>query len=137
MRHLRVALPARGASTRCSIPSTSRTRGTPAMVRLEAAFCGFAAAETSHACPTPMQHSSPIVLRPFARTAMASSPSTRAPALSHASLELLRRVNPSLRLLVADNASLVISFLPRVFIAPNVRSVPGPELASLLEDDLH
>jgi hypothetical protein len=68
---------------------------------------------------------------------MASSPSTRASALSHASLELLRRVNPSLRLIVADNASLVISFLHRVFIAPNVRSLAGLELASLLEDDLH
>lgn len=68
---------------------------------------------------------------------MSSPSSTRAPALSHASLELLRRVNPSLRLLIADNAALVISFLHRVFISQNVRSVPGPELAALLEDDLH
>lgn len=75
----------------------------------------------------------------FALPCMAtpSSSSTRAPALSHGSLELLRRVNPTLRLLVADNASLVISFLHRVFIAPNLRSVSGTELVSRLEDDLH
>jgi hypothetical protein len=57
--------------------------------------------------------------------------------MNHASLELLRRAHPSWRLLLADNASLVVSFLHRVFIAPNVRSVSGPELVSLLEDDLH
>ena len=57
--------------------------------------------------------------------------------MKHASLELLRRAHPSWRLLLADNAALVMSFLHRAFIAPNVRSISGPELASQLEDELH
>lgn len=68
---------------------------------------------------------------------MASSPGTQAPTVKHSSLELLRRTHPSWRLLLADHAALVESFLCRVFIAPNVRSISGPELASLLEDELH
>lgn len=68
---------------------------------------------------------------------MPSCPATHAGAMTHASLELLRRSHPSWRLLLADHAALAVSFLHRVFIAPNVRSVPGPELASQLEDELH
>jgi hypothetical protein len=60
-----------------------------------------------------------------------------APSLDHASVELLRRTHPAWGLLRADHAPLVVSFLHRAFIAPNVRSAPGPELASRLDDELH
>lgn len=68
---------------------------------------------------------------------MPSPSGTRSPTTDHSSLDLLRRDHPSWRLLLADSAPLVMSFLHRVFIEPNVRSVPGPELASLLDDELH
>jgi len=68
---------------------------------------------------------------------MPSSPGTHADAMKHASLELLRGGHPSWRLLLADNAALVMSFLHRAFIVPNVRSISGPELAAQLEDELH
>lgn len=44
--------------------------------------------------------------------------------------------HPAWLLLRADNAPLVISFLGRVFVAPNKRSLPQPELVSKLEDTL-
>jgi hypothetical protein len=44
--------------------------------------------------------------------------------------------HPAWLLLRADNAPLVVSFLERVFVAPNKRSLPQPELASRLEDTL-
>lgn len=68
---------------------------------------------------------------------MASPSSTRAPALDRSSLEVLRRAHPAWRLLLADHAPLVVSFLHRAFIAENARSIPGPTLASLLDDELH
>ncbi len=49
----------------------------------------------------------------------------------------LRATNPTLRLLTADNAPLIISFLHRVFIEPNRSSVPGRELETLLGDYLY
>lgn len=49
--------------------------------------------------------------------------------LDVATLETLRRQHPAWRLLVADWAPLVASFLHRVFVQPNVRSMPQAELA--------
>ena len=49
----------------------------------------------------------------------------------------LRDNSPAWRLLRADNAPLVLSFLHRVFVADNVRSISVTELASRLDDELH
>jgi hypothetical protein len=52
-------------------------------------------------------------------------------------LEQLKKTNPAWRLLVADNAPMIVSFLYRTFIQPNVRTLPQPELASRLADYLY
>ncbi len=57
--------------------------------------------------------------------------------LDHQTLEGLRQHHPAWRLLCSDHATLVASFLERVFIAPNRRSVQQSELAEALEDDLY
>src|SRR3984885_5146000 len=49
----------------------------------------------------------------------------------------LRANSPAWRLLRADNAPLVLSFLHQVFVEENVRSIPAPELASRLDDELY
>jgi hypothetical protein len=49
----------------------------------------------------------------------------------------LRANSPAWRLLRADNAPLVLSFLNLVFVAENVRSIPAAELASRLDDELY
>ena len=49
----------------------------------------------------------------------------------------LRANSPAWRLLRADNAPLVLSFLHRVFVEENVRSIPATELASRLDDELY
>jgi flagellar motility protein MotE (MotC chaperone) len=49
----------------------------------------------------------------------------------------LRDNSPAWRLLRADHAPLVLSFLHRVFVAENVRSIPAAELASRLDDELY
>lgn len=54
----------------------------------------------------------------------------------HATLELLRQHHPAWRLLRADHAALVASFLYRVFVAPNVRNIAQIDLAEALEDEL-
>ncbi len=51
-------------------------------------------------------------------------------------VEWLRRNNAAWRLLRADHAALVLSFLGRVFVEENVRSIAGAELAARLEDEL-
>lgn len=55
----------------------------------------------------------------------------------HDDLVALRKNHPAWRLLAADNAPLVIGFLERVFLAPNVRRLAGPELLEALEDHLY
>jgi flagellar motility protein MotE (MotC chaperone) len=45
--------------------------------------------------------------------------------------------SPAWKLLRADNAPLVLSFLHRVFVADNLRSVAAAELASRLDDELY
>ena len=52
-------------------------------------------------------------------------------------LEALRRQHPAWRLLLADTAALVASFLHRVFVAPNRRVIGQADLAEALEDTLY
>lgn len=59
-----------------------------------------------------------------------------ATTMDHDYLEKLKQTHPTLRLLVADNAPLIISFLHRVFIQPNQRALPQAELTSRLNDYL-
>src|ERR1700678_3197424 len=49
----------------------------------------------------------------------------------------LRANSPAWRLLRADSGPLVLSFLHRVFVADNVRSIAAVELASRLDDELY
>jgi hypothetical protein len=58
-------------------------------------------------------------------------------AQHHDDLVAQRRGHPAWRLLVADNAALVLSFLERTFLAPNVRQLPGPQVLEALEDHLY
>ncbi len=60
----------------------------------------------------------------------------RTVAIDHARLDTLRRVHPAWRLLLADNAPLVASFLHQSYILPNVRTYSRPEILSRLEDTL-
>ena len=57
-------------------------------------------------------------------------------ALDHTTLESMRRQHPAWRLLSADSAPLVASFLHRVFVEPNVRVMAQSNLAEALEDTL-
>lgn len=52
------------------------------------------------------------------------------------SLETLRRQHPAWRLLAADSAALVASFLHRVFVQPNRRAIAQADLVEALEDTL-
>jgi len=52
-------------------------------------------------------------------------------------IDALRRHSPAWRLLRADNAPLVLSFLGRVFVEDNVRSISAADLASRLYDELY
>ena len=54
----------------------------------------------------------------------------------HDELAAQRRGHPAWRLLVAENAPLVLGFLDRVFLSPNVRQMAGPDLVETLEDHL-
>jgi hypothetical protein len=58
-------------------------------------------------------------------------------SLDYATLELLRRRHPAWRLLAAEYAPLVASFLHRAFVAPNERVLSQADLASRLEDYLY
>lgn len=57
-------------------------------------------------------------------------------SFDYATLELLRQNHPAWRLLRSDHASLLASFLHRVFIAPNVRVMAQADLVEALEDEL-
>lgn len=56
--------------------------------------------------------------------------------LDYATLEALRRLHPAWRLLAAEHAPLIGSFLHRAFIVPNVRVMAQSDLAETLEDTL-
>lgn len=62
--------------------------------------------------------------------------SVRVCEMDFETLERLRQGHPAWRLLKADNAVLVTSFLHRTFVKPNVRSVSEAELGLKLEDYL-
>lgn len=49
-------------------------------------------------------------------------------------VDRLKKSHPALKLLAADNAPLIISFLFKVFIEPNVRALPSADLQSRLAD---
>ena len=55
----------------------------------------------------------------------------------YAKFEELRTYHPAWRLLRADHGALVVSFLHRVFMLPNARSIAASDLAEALEDDLY
>lgn len=57
-------------------------------------------------------------------------------SLDHDTADGLRRSHPAWRLLAADHSVLIVSFLFRTFIAPNVRTLGQAELVSRLEDFL-
>jgi hypothetical protein len=56
--------------------------------------------------------------------------------LTFQALTALRRSHPAWRLLAAAHAPFIASFLHRVFIAPNLRTLSLQELCSRLDDDL-
>lgn len=57
-------------------------------------------------------------------------------SLDFSTLESMRRQHPAWRLLMADSAPLIVSFLHRVFVASNVRVMSQADLAEALEDTL-
>jgi len=57
--------------------------------------------------------------------------------MDYAQLLALRQRHPAWRLLRADHAPLIASFLQQAFVAPNRRSLDARSLASLLEDRLY
>lgn len=57
--------------------------------------------------------------------------------MEHDELNALRRHHPAWRLLAADNAPLIISFLHQAFVAPNIRAIAEDDLEEQLEDYLH
>ena len=56
--------------------------------------------------------------------------------LDYITLDALRRQHPAWRLLAAEHAPLIGSFLQRAFIGPNVRVMAQSDLAETLEDTL-
>jgi hypothetical protein len=56
---------------------------------------------------------------------------------SYTNLNLLFKIHPSWRLLRAENAPLILSFLDNVFVQPNVRIMTQEDLVSKLEDTLY
>lgn len=56
--------------------------------------------------------------------------------MDHDYLLELKRSHPALKLLAADTAPLILSFLYRVFVLPNRRGIGQEELESLLDDYL-
>jgi hypothetical protein len=57
--------------------------------------------------------------------------------LDFATLGALRTHHPAWRLLRSDHAPLVASFLHRVFVVPNIRTMAAADLAEALEDELY
>ncbi len=56
--------------------------------------------------------------------------------LDHDTLDLLRGRHAAWRLLRAEHAPLILSFLHRVFVLPNARAITQPDLTSRLDDYL-
>jgi hypothetical protein len=60
-----------------------------------------------------------------------------AAGITYDEIAWLRANSPAWRLVRADSAPLVLSFLCRIFIQENVRSIAATELASRLDDELY
>jgi hypothetical protein len=60
-----------------------------------------------------------------------------AAGITYDEIAWLRANSPAWRLVRADSAPLVLSFLHRVFVQENVRSIAATELASRLDDELY
>lgn len=56
--------------------------------------------------------------------------------MDYATLDRMRQGHPAWRLLRADHAPLIASFLHRTYVKPNVRSLPESEITLKLEDQL-
>ncbi len=56
--------------------------------------------------------------------------------MDYRAVEFLRRTHPAWRLLAADHAPLIVSFLHQAFIQPNVRTLAQQELVARLDDHL-
>jgi Protein of unknown function (DUF3375) len=69
--------------------------------------------------------------------AAAHVPREVAAGVRYEDISFLREHNAAWRLLRADNAPLVLSFLQRVFVDGNARSVAAAELISQLDDELY
>lgn len=57
--------------------------------------------------------------------------------MQHDDVEALRRRHPAWRLLRADNASLILSFLGTVFVEENTRTITASALAYRLDDEIY
>jgi hypothetical protein len=57
--------------------------------------------------------------------------------MDYQQLLIQRRTHPAWRLLAADNAPMIASFLHAAFIVPNVRAIARAQLASQLDDHLY
>ncbi|WP_426197707.1 DUF3375 domain-containing protein [Massilia sp. DWR3-1-1] len=57
--------------------------------------------------------------------------------MDYQQLLIQRRTHPAWRLLAADHAPMIASFLHAAFIAPNVRAMPRQQLAVQLDDHLY
>src|SRR6266480_3764688 len=58
-------------------------------------------------------------------------------SLDFVTLDTLRKNHPGWKLLMADSAPLVVSFLHRAFIEPNIRVLSQADLVEALEDELY
>src|SRR5690349_5625219 len=67
----------------------------------------------------------------------ATGRSETASVMDYRTLEILRRSHSGCRLLVADHAPLVASFLHDSFTQPNIRAYKRPDLVSRLDDHLY
>jgi hypothetical protein len=65
-----------------------------------------------------------------------SVPAATVGTMRHEEIASLRAGSPAWRLLRADNAPLILSFLGRVFVDENVRDIAASQLVSLLDDEL-
>src|SRR5439155_16569234 len=57
--------------------------------------------------------------------------------LDFSTAEILRKTHPGWKLLLADSAPLIISFIQRSFLARNVRTISQSSLVESLEDELY
>lgn len=57
--------------------------------------------------------------------------------MDYRTLDTLRQKHPAWRLLAADHAPLIVSFLHDTFVQPNVRTLSQPNLVSRLDDYLY